>query len=170
MFDCDPVSQGETPYSGSGALNFSTGLRERLRALGLDLALLPWGEYQRRHCHNKSYFPCRCCEVNPAICCVSRQRSVGVFFLAGKEQFSAGIALSNIHSQLYLPICLAEDSLTSPGGETAATSALRHQWALGRDRGASSASAVAWRQVWAGGASLASPQHRPHAVLQRCWC
>lgn len=105
------MSQDETPYSGSGAPNFSAGQRERLRALGLDLAPLPWGEYQRRHCHNKSYFLCRCCEVNPAICCVSQQRSVGMFFLAGKEHFSAGITLSNIHSQLYLPICRAEDSL-----------------------------------------------------------
>lgn len=91
-----------------------------------------------------------------------------MFFLAGKEHFSAGITLSNIHSQLYLLICRAEDSLTSPGGETAATSALRHQWALGRDKGASSASAVAWRQLCVGGASLVRPQHLPHAVLQHC--
>lgn len=100
---------------------FFCQLRKRVRALGLNLEFLPGGEYQRRHCHNKSSLLYRCLKINPGICCASWQKSIGMFFSKGEtlqDRYCESQVF--IHSFTYL----VEDSFPSQGSETVGIPAL----------------------------------------------
>lgn len=68
MFNCDPgqeltVGLGHQIFLLAKWKGQSSGFRFRV--------------CQRSHCHN---FLCRCLKINPAICCASRQKPIGMFF------------------------------------------------------------------------------------------